>query len=379
MSETTTVTAPPFQVEGHGNGQEGTAYGKLRYVADGHTPEPSPHNFHLPAIAEFSDIRRVHLHSMRPVPTIDQLQAYTEHPQLPTHGFTAIDHATTLHSAPHTISSWKDPSLLAAHYIPETESMLKRLIGCRTVITETLLLRSNLWSESDALAQHAVQGEATPTKTAEDEAAQERKLSELETGFPQFIGFNPAHGGASPAPKIHIDFAPSGARLHVRNYHPTMTAAARDIVAAEDKLVAEGKDLAAHYKNSEGPRWALYSIWRPLKVVKRDPLALGDPSTFAEGDFVSCNIRMPYLGREGVEDAHDSESYVARYSDGQKWYWIEEQRPEEVLVIGLWDSSFEEPGKLGFGGTFHSSVDLDGAETEQEPRESLELRCLAIW
>lgn len=350
-------------------------YGKLRYVAAGHTPTPSLHHFHLPAIAEFSDVQRVHLLNMRPVPTIEQLPSSKGHPQLSSHGFTAVHHPTSLHYPPHDLSSWKDPALLGQYYVPETASMLKQLIGCRTVVTETLLLRSNLWTESDALAQHASHGQP---KTAEEEA-QEQKLSELETGFPQYIGFNPKFGGASPAPKIHIDFAPSGARQHIRNYHPVMTEAATGIVAAEDRLLAEGKDLAAEYKDSEGPRWALYSIWRPLKRVKRDPLALGDPKTFRDSDFVSCNIRMPYLGRPGVEDAHDSESYVARYSEGQKWYWIQEQEPEEVLVIGLWDSSVEEPGKLGFGGTFHSSVDLEGAENEQEPRESLELRCLAIW
>lgn len=364
-------------------------YGKLRYVAADHTPTPSAHTFHLPAIAEFSDVRRVQLHDMRPVPSLEELLtvdgASSQHRQLATHGFSALHHPTTLHGAPYDLTSWKDPALLAQHYVPETEAMLKRLIGCRTVVTETLLLRSTLWTESDALAQHAGHGSDTSNTPAEQstveqqqqQESEEKKLSDLETGFPQYIGFNMSHGGASPAPKIHIDFAPSGARLHIRNYHPVMTVAAGDIITAEDGVVAAGGNLAADY---DGPRWALYSIWRPLKRVQRDPLALGDPRTFEDGDYVSCNIRMPYLGREGVEGmAHDSESYVARWNEGQRWYWVKDQEPEEVLVIGLWDSGFEEPGKLGFGGTFHSSVDLEGAEQQEEPRESLELRCLAIW
>lgn len=61
--------------------------------------------------------------------------------------------------------------------------MIKLLTGCKTVITEALLLRSALWSPTYALASH---GNATAD------------YSELDTGFPQFIGLNAITGGGSP-------------------------------------------------------------------------------------------------------------------------------------------------------------------------------------
>ena len=371
MSSTTTTTIQPLTI--HPTSEEGERYGILRYVAAGHEPEASPHNFHLPAIAEFGDIRKVPLHDMRPVPTVTELPIAKEGTaQLKTHGFTAVRHPTTLHSAPHTIASWRDPELLKKFYVPETEEMVRQITGAKRVVTEGLLLRSALWSESDALATHGGHG------AQKEQTEREAELSELEKGFPQFIGFNPAAGGASPAPKIHLDYAPDGARTHIRKYHPKLRAVAADIIAAEDKITATDQALRDSYRDTpDAPRWALFSIWRPLKKVRRDPLALGDQQTFRPEDYVPTIVKTPNLGVEGQE-THDAASYLGRWSPGQKWYWISEQEPEEVLVVGLFDSEREKEDPVAGGGTLHSSVDLEGAENE-EARESLELRCLAVW
>ncbi|KIW11480.1 hypothetical protein PV08_10780 [Exophiala spinifera] len=372
-TETTTQTIP--------SSSEAQYYGKLRYIPKGQTPAPSPHNFHLPAMAEFGDVRLQPLIDMRPVPTIAELSTAKEPTaQLPTHGFAAVHHPVSMNSAPYTLQSWKDPTTLKASYVPETEEMVKQITGATTVLTEALLLRSAIWSEQDALATHAGHGETTDSAAAAAEEAVPKPEEEtaLELGFPQFIGFSAKHGGASPAPKVHLDYAPNGARMHIRKYHPSMAAAASGIIAAEDRLTAEGKSLRETYAESGlGPRWALYSIWRPLKRVHRDPLALGDARTFLESDYVPVNVKQPNLGVPGDLSTHDTESYLAHWSDGQKWYFVSKQEPEEVLVIGLFDSDRDKE-TVAAGGTLHSSVDLPGTENE-EPRESLELRCLAIW
>ena len=356
-------------------GEKKAVFGKLRYVPAGRTPNASPHHFHLPELSEFGDVRTLPLHNMRPVPSVQELASAKEHAQLATHGFTAVHHPMTMHSPPYNLSSWKDAKLLRDLYVPETEEMVKQVTGCKTVITEAVLMRSQLWTESDALATHGGHGDSE--EKSADQIAKEKELSELETGFPQFIGFNPVHGGARPAPKIHLDYAPVGARTHIRMYHPKLSDATKEIIAAEDKLLAEGKDLKQEYASSDGPRWALFSIWRPIKPVKRDPLALGDTRTFPDADYIPVNVKTPNLG-EGREGTHEAESYLARYSEGHQWYWIEDMTPEEVFIIGLWDSSREKDGGCSSGGTLHSSVELDDKENE-EARESLELRCLAIW
>ncbi|KAI1455512.1 GA4 desaturase [Annulohypoxylon moriforme] len=353
--------------------------GKLRYVAAGHVPQTSPHNFHLPALTDFSDERFLPLHSVRPLPKISELSQCVDHAQLNTHGFTAIHHPTPFHAQlnthgftaihhptpfhapPYELKSFKDPQLLRQRLIPSTTEMMKQITGCKTVITESFLLRTSTWTEKDSLATHG------------EEVAE---ASDLETGFPQFIGFNPKHGGASPASKIHLDFSPNGARAHIREFHPNLAKAAADIIQHEDMLLENGKDLKENYKDCGGPRWALYSIWRPLKIVDRDPLAVIGQGSFGKEECVPVDIYFPCLGR-GTSERHLSESFVIRYSANHKWHWIDKQTPEEVLILRFFDSDAEREFVAG-GGSFHSSVELPGTENEA-PRESLEIRCLCIW
>jgi hypothetical protein len=340
----------------------GPAVAKLRYVAAGHVPESSLHNFLLPAMTEFGDERLLPLHSIRPIPTKSKLGSATD--RLDAHGFTAVNYPTALHALPYTSLSLTDPELLKQYLIPETSEMIKDITGCKTAIPEALLLRAALWSEdADALASHGA------NKTAP---------SELETGFPQFIGFNPEKGPVSPASKIHLDYSPTGARIHIRNFHPDIVRAAADIIHHEDSLLAAGKSLKDAYRDCDGPRWALFSVWRPLKTVQRDPLVVADFRTCKADDYVTVQVKFPALGRPESDETHTIESLVARYSEGHKWYWIDKQTPEEVMVLRFFDSDLEAQGYTASGGVLHSSVEVLGTENE-EVRESLEIRYFCIW
>ena len=61
-----------------------------------------------------------------------------------------------------------------------------------------------------------------------------------------------------------------------------------------------------------------------------------------------------------------------------KWYWIDKQTPEEVMVLRFFDSDLEAQGYTASGGVLHSSVEVLGTENE-EVRESLEIRYFCIW
>jgi hypothetical protein len=366
-----------------------TTYGKLRYVPAGHTPGPISQNFGLPAISDFGDERIMPLHDMRPLPTVDQLPTAKEGTaQLLTHGFTAVKHPSIMHSAPYTYASWHNPELLQKIYVTEIGEMLKQITGAKAILTTTLLLRSSTKSGQDALSANTGHGQINSTKEAQPEATKKAQtpISPPQQGtalpkldFPQIIGFSPIFGGIPPAPKVHLDFAPVGARTHIRLFHPIVTAAYAPIIAAEDRLLAANLPLDTHYSSSPGaPRWAIYSVWRPLKPIKRDPLALGDVRSFAEEDYVTIDVPAPTMGLEGGrKETHIMKACVSRWREGHRWCYVSEQKPDEVLVIGLWDSD-REGYSVGAGGAMHSSVEIEGREGE-EPRESLELRCLAMW
>ena len=66
----------------------------------------------------------------------------------------------------------------------------------------------------------------------------------------------------------------------LRNFWTDIAGGTADIIAAEDRdLCKDGLPGSEEYK---GRRYALYSIWRPLKMVKRDPIAVCDGRSIDE-------------------------------------------------------------------------------------------------
>ena len=68
-----------------------------------------------------------------------------------------------------------------------------------------------------------------------------------------------------------------------------------------------------------GPRYAAYSVWRPLKVVRRDPLIVAEWRSIDPVDFVPFKHRIPTADGE-----FRSEAYMIKPGDvsRQKWYWF---------------------------------------------------------
>lgn len=63
----------------------------------------------------------------------------------------------------------------------------------------------------------------------------------------------------------------------LRYLRKDITDGTADIIEAEDRDL--GKDGIPGGEKYSGRRYALYSIWRPLKMVKRDPIAVCDGRT----------------------------------------------------------------------------------------------------
>jgi len=315
-------------------------------------PTESPHLYHLPEVAEFGDIRTLLMTDIRPSLDLGSKSPY----KLNAHGFTARRFATALKSAPYTHSSFHDEKILKSVYIPEIEKLLKEITGGQTVFTDSLVMRTTTHTEVDGLAR----------VEDKDELA----------AFPKMVGTKAGAGG-SPAPKVHLDYAPAGARTHLRNYHPLTRKLAGAVIEAEDRLLASGVSPTELPGIYDGPRWAMFSIWRPLKTVRRDPIALSDCRTFPKEDYVNFSVLCP-TGVDDGSSSHRESVFLAHASENHAWHWISNQEPDEVLVIQLFDSDAEKNGLGVAGGVMHSSVEIEGTENE-EARESIEVRCTVIW
>ena len=389
--------------------------GKFRYLTQGTTPKVNPHLYHLPPLSSFNDVRTLPVNDIRSSLSLGDSSPYTLH----YHGFTARHQSSRLHSSPHDLSSWKDEGLIKTVYMPEVEDLVKRVTGCRTIVVESAVLRTNVHSEVDSLSK----GDS-----------QEADLSGDFAGpCPRMIGFSSA-GGGSPAPKVHLDFSSLGARTHIRKYHRKLALAADPVIKAENRLLERGiqwQELKDYYggntKDNEGvPRFALFSIWRPLKTVHRDPLGLASCASFPTSDYVAVDVVQPsgrnipselsrmidpsrsleQYSAEGQQleseskntPTHLSSSYLAYgpshgEGKGHDWHFISNQEPTEVLIIQLFDNEMEarmgsQSGKesrksllndMNVSGVIHSAFELEGQDDAGEARESLEIRVVAFW
>lgn len=387
--------------------------GKFRYVTKDTTPSVNPNLYHLPPLSSFKEILTLPVNDIRPSLSLGDSSPYT----LPYHGFTARHHPSRLHSPPYDRSSWSNEELIKTVYMPEVEDLVKRITGCKSTVVESAIMRNNVHSEVDSLSK-----EPSGLESSHDDAGP----------CPRMIGFSSA-GGASPAPKVHLDFSPLGARTHIRKYHRNVALAARLVIQAENKLLKSGvnwDELKDYYRGTqEGddgvPRFALFSIWRPLKKVHRDPLGLSSCASFPTSDYVAIDFVEPsgrhippHLSQmidpthplhqdltEGHEQkavdeegpTHLSNSYLAyapsdKDRKGHGWHFISEQGPTEVLIIQLFDSEMEatmgsQRGKvdsavspdISVSGVMHSAFELEGQDEAGEARESLEVRVVAFW
>lgn len=268
------------------------------------------------------------------------------------HGFTVVNQTPALSG-----KSWFSESNIRNVYFPEVSSLVTNLTGASKVCFLNAVFRRNPNDDPpDGKHRH---------KAGEQD---DSRVPKPEDGVP-VIGAQALDQAATPARGVHCDFSSNGARATVRNVRADIIEAAEPAVRAEDQASANGTEY-------NGPRYALYSIWRPINTVKRDPLAVADLQTVAPEDCVEC------LGRQlGVHGDFNSGIYVVKPSERtaeQKWYWLPEQKPEEVLVIKLADSeAFGKEGKV-IGGTRHGSPVIDGTDGE-ETRESVEVRVVAFW
>ncbi|KAJ9133114.1 hypothetical protein NKR19_g9178 [Coniochaeta hoffmannii] len=111
-------------------------------------------------------------------------------------------------------------------------------------------------------------------------------------------------------------------------------------------------------------RFQMINVWKPLRGPLRDwPLAMCDIRSVDTND-------MQRLDEVHTEDF--LESYQIQYNEGQKWWYLSEQRPDEVLVFKGADSEIR-------GAVPHGSF-CDPRCPEDEPkRESIECRVLVVY
>lgn len=171
--------------------------------------------------------------------------------------------------------------------------------------------------------------------------------------------------GLEPARFAHCDYTLRGLKRTARYCRTDITAAAQEALDAEDN-------------KTEPKRYAAYSVWRPIKPVKRDPLAVADWRTTDPKTLYPIEYRA-------TSNVLDSGEYMLEQltqlpeakASGQKWYCKPNQSPDDVLILKFADTASEYDEKIA-AGCAHCSPVVHGTDGE-EPRMSVEARVMAFW
>ncbi|KAK7955668.1 uncharacterized protein PG986_004890 [Apiospora aurea] len=146
-----------------------------------------------------------------------------------------------------------------------------------------------------------------------------------------------------PVTKTHVDQSYDGAELRMRWELPPEEA---------DDIVQRGK------------RYQIINVWRPIRTILKDPVAVADANTVPDEDLVSAIM---------VEDDYHGEQWVVRHNPAHKWYFKHGLTPDEVLLIKCFDSDRSVARRA-----LHSAIE-DPAYKDLESRQSIEVRCLVLY
>jgi hypothetical protein len=126
-------------------------------------------------------------------------------------------------------------------------------------------------------------------------------------------------------------------------------------------------DISLLYDASS--RYSYLGAWRPLKTLRKDPLAVCDATTVPDSDY---QLRLREF-RSGVK----SGNYVMSHAEEKQrhqWYYMSDMTPDEIVVFKGYDTDQSKPGWR----CPHTAIKLPG--TDHEPsRESIEARIVCFW
>lgn len=148
-----------------------------------------------------------------------------------------------------------------------------------------------------------------------------------------------------PSHNVHCDFSSAGAMRYLEV----------DLLKGNEPLLLRRRVLVVN-------------VWRPLRPITRDPLAICDWQSIVEQPGGLSNLvpwKVSFANGE-----RQNESLKSRYHASQRWCYLNHQLPSEPLVFLCFDSA-----RIAEGGmTVPHSAFVDPAYANGEPRCSFEIK-----
>ncbi|KFY31651.1 hypothetical protein V493_00932 [Pseudogymnoascus sp. VKM F-4281 (FW-2241)] len=340
----------------------------------------------------------------RPFPLIDirpniLAPGYNPADLLKSHGFGVVNHKSAIFDPSNAHQNIDSEQLLHDTYYPEIRDLLIQTTGAKHIFITHSFVRKSRPRGINAPNPPNTGRRAGSNNLPGANYRGTVKIQDNTTNLPKHI---PTGAGVGPARLPHLDYTPLSARQCIRSWRRDIEHQAREsgVIGAEDGICeglpfpaasAEANAVIAERYNRDGlgPRYAAYSVWRPLGTVQRDPLCIA-PRRRDTGELVyyPYDLRVPghpelggdflrevaLLGVQGEEAKGPGTVDVGAL----KWYYVSRQTREDLLIVKFFDSA-----ALGRDGEeaeapWHGSPDI-GDVCGEEGRESIEVRVIAFW
>lgn len=122
-------------------------------------------------------------------------------------------------------------------------------------------------------------------------------------------------------------------------------------------------------------KWQLLNLWRPLKTIRKHPLAVSDSTTIPYTDQHLVQYERVVKAEDKEMKIEVENCFTGASKDGShQFYYMHEQRPDEVLIFKTADSD-DQPKA---GAVTHTSFEVPGTE-DMPTRESIEIRLMVVY
>lgn len=136
-----------------------------------------------------------------------------------------------------------------------------------------------------------------------------------------------------------------------------------------DQSYKAGKERVPHHLPAEAEkllssRYQIINVWRPIKRILKDPLAVADAHSVPDTDLLP--IALIYPDRRG-------ETFTVRPNKQHEWHYLYGQTPSEVTLIKCFDSKLDGRARRSPHTAF-----VNPETANEEARESIEVRALVF-
>ncbi|KAK6840738.1 hypothetical protein PG995_015948 [Apiospora arundinis] len=207
-----------------------------------------------------------------------------------------------------------DEDHIKSVYYPEVEALLKDVTGASKVF----------------IFDHTIRREVADSRTGASQPS--------STTAAAAAAAPPLRG---PVQRVHIDQSYSAALSRVPHHLPD-----------ESDALLRG-------------RVQIINVWRPIKPVQRDPLAVADASSVPETDLVPIGLIYPTRRGETLAVAHNP---------AHRFYYKHGLTPQEVLLIKCFDTKTDGRARR----VPHTAFSDPSSDPMAPARESIEVRCLVF-